>query len=417
MSDPTDRPTVWLVNLFFGRGTAPTGMLLESLARELDRRGAEVHVLTSRAGYHRSSERRHAATEPRPTAGRVHRLFTFPRRADGRWSRLCCWLTFSLSAGLFVFTRRMPQLAIVMTTPPTLPGIFVLRKKLARRPGRLILWNQDTYPDVLDAVGLLRRESLLYRLFDRWQRWSARRIDHAIALDGAMAALLLGQGAPRVDVVPNWEAESEASWDDNRRGRQLPRKLEQLLAEVATAFRYIVLYTGNYGWGHDLAAMKQYVRDNPAQRDFYFLLVGGGEKWPELEALSADRIGCVATHGYLPKSQMPALIDRCDFGLVCLQQDCAGLMSPSKMHGYLLRGKPLIYLGPAESNVDETLRAVPCGWRVDPADAPGLAELLKSLTAADFDYQRWSQAALLAAHSRHREQIGVANLMRVVRLK
>src|SRR5881296_3440068 len=43
--------SVWLVNLFFGEGVAPTGFLLESLAVKLQEQGWLVEVLTGQVGY------------------------------------------------------------------------------------------------------------------------------------------------------------------------------------------------------------------------------------------------------------------------------------------------------------------------------------------------------------------------------
>ena len=129
------------------------------------------------------------------------------------------------------------------------------------------------------------------------------------------------------------------------------------------------------------------VRNNPQQRDFFFLFVGGGEKWPELLALrEAHGSGCVAVRPYVADARLPALMRAADFGLVALERGCVGLMSPSKIHGYLAMGKPLIYLGPPGSNVAEAIEQFGCGVRADEADAAGLAGALAAVAAGRFDY-------------------------------
>src|SRR5262249_19800473 len=157
-------------------------------------------------------------------------------------------------------------------------------------------WNQDTYPEVLASVGLLAPRSLTYRLCAAVQHWATARVDDVVALDRGMADLLRRQGARRVAVIPNWDADPTAA--EAASGTALAEVLRKAKAD----FRYLVAYTGNYGWGHDLGALFEYLRARPGQRDFFFLFVGGGEKWPQLEAFRREHAnGCMAVMGYAPR--------------------------------------------------------------------------------------------------------------------
>src|SRR5262249_5035780 len=161
----------------------------------------------------------------------------------------------------------------------------------------------------------------------------------------AMGEILRGHGAREVYVVPNWEAETP----DEEPGA--PDEMDEVVRAARSRYRYLVLYTGNYGWGHDLSALAEYLRARPAPRGFFFLVVGGGEKWRELERWNQEGVAGLAVRPYVPKARAARLIGQADFGLVALERSCVGLMSPSKIHGYLVRGKPLLYLGAAGSNV------------------------------------------------------------------
>ena len=63
------RQRFWLVNLFFGTGAAPTGVVLESLARALQREGHAVEVVTGRGRYNAAR-----ASVERRFRGVVHSL-------------------------------------------------------------------------------------------------------------------------------------------------------------------------------------------------------------------------------------------------------------------------------------------------------------------------------------------------------
>jgi colanic acid biosynthesis glycosyl transferase WcaI len=392
---------IWLVNLFFGTGPAPTGALAEGAALGLQLGGYDVEVITGRAAYNTA-----ATANGHRFCGVIHRLDLGPANASGFFGRLSSWVAFYLQTIWFVFTRRLPPRVLVMTTPPFLHGVFVVRNLLASRPAELILWNQDTYPEVLAAVGLLREGSAAYRVLSALERWMTARVSKAIVLDGAMARILQAHGSRRTTIIPNWAvaaADGEGEPADD---------LARQIAAARRKYRFLILYTGNYGWGHDLGALLDYLKNHPGQRDFFFLFVGGGEKWADLVKFrEAHGLDCMAVHPYVANARYPALVRAADFGLVALERGCVGLMSPSKIHGYLTLGKPLIFLGPTGSNVAEAIEQFGCGVRADEGDTHGLTILLDDIAAGRFDYAAASCNAARAGTARYSEPVALREIL------
>ena len=203
---------VWLVNLFFGPGPAPTGVLLDSLGGELLRHEWRVEVLTGTAEYRPDAVADAASagadgtcTAPALSAATIHR-FRCANTGTGLRNKFWTWLKFYLKVAWFILWRRPPDIVIVQTTPPFLHTLFAVRGLFSWRRPKIILWNQDTYPESLAATGMLREGSLTYRLLTRVARWSARRIAHAVVLDGAMSERLMQQGVRNITIIPNWDA-------------------------------------------------------------------------------------------------------------------------------------------------------------------------------------------------------------------
>lgn len=385
-------PHVWLVNLFFGPGPAPTGVLLASLADELLRRGWRVDVLTGTAEY-----RADVVSESVPFAGTLHR-FRCATLQTGLRGKFRSWLTFYLKVGWFILWRRQPEIIIVQTTPPFLQTLFAMRGLLSWRRPKLVLWNQDTYPETLAATGMLRESTLSYRLLKRIARWSARRVSLGVALDGAMAERLRQQGVVRVSVIPNWDVTSAEPTHVT-----LPTELQDL----AAGYRYRLAYTGNLGRGHDLTPLWDYLRRNPHQTDFCFLFIGEGDRTAELrELVQQEGWDCVKFWPYLPAGEFAALLEWADFGLVALEPNCLGLMSPSKMHAWLGAGKPVIYIGPDGSNVSETVRAFDCGVIVNPAE-PDSFDRVATLASDTATVENMRRQSRIAWQSRHTPQVGL----------
>ena len=213
----------------------------------------------------------------------------------------------------------------------------------------------------------------------RLNRWLFRRVDVVVALDGAMAELLRTQYAvsddrPRFEVIPNWERLEQfpdkpvEPWDGYR---WLP-----------VDGRTVVLYLGNTGIGHGFGTVL-----DAATRladEALFLFVGGGARWAELEReVAAGGLSNVVLRGYVPKDDTPAVMAGADVALITLDDRSLGVMSPSKLHGNLAAGLPVVYVGPEGSNVDEAIRRHDVGRSLRHGDVTGLVQAIRELAADD----------------------------------
>jgi glycosyltransferase involved in cell wall biosynthesis len=54
-------------------------------------------------------------------------------------------------------------------------------------------------------------------------------------------------------------------------------------------------------------------------------------------------------------------------------------MSPCKLHGALALGVPVVYVGPAGSNVDRAIETYACGFSLRQGDVDGLVEAIRRL--------------------------------------
>jgi hypothetical protein len=69
------------------------------------------------------------------------------------------------------------------------------------------------------------------------------------------------------------------------------------------------------------------------------------------------------------------------------------VISPSKIHAYLAMGLPLVYVGPAGSNVDLAIRRFDCGISLRHGDVHGLVAFLRRLRDDPAAYQSYRQRA------------------------
>lgn len=380
-----------LVNQFYAPDISPTAQLAASLAQHRTERGDDVTIVTGRAGY----LERFASPRDEPSASgeRVRRVWTPSLGKSSLWRRLLGYATFSIGGAVRVATLPRQDVVVAMTTPPLIVLAALLHKLLHRRT-RVVLWSMDCYPDAAERFGELRPGGRLSRLL-RWaNRWAFRRIDHVVALDGAMVDLLRQYAtvpAPAFTVIPNWEradlfpaplppTERWAGYDD-----------------LPTEGRTVVVYLGNTGVGHRFDTVL-----DAAERlgdDALFLFVGGGARWSELQGEARRRgLDNVVLHGYVPKDATPGVMAGAHGALITLDDRSLGVMSPSKLHANLAAGLPVIYVGPAGSNVDEAIAAHGCGRSLRHGDVEGIVAAVRALRGDDAMARR-ARAAFESAYS------------------
>lgn len=414
------RRRITLVNQFYPPDPSPTAHLTASLAEHLAGRGDRVTVLTGGEGYLGSPSGRAAI---RDGAGvRVVHLWT-PALGKGSIARrLSDYLTFLIGATARLAVLPRQDVVISLTTPPFVLVAAVAHGLLHPRT-RVVLWSMDCYPDVIERLGSptvgpgsiaapaaapvvpaavkgrrspgrvavagvgravrpvmsLRRGGPVSLLLRAVARLSFRRVDRVVALDGAMADLLVdGYGSadrtrPEATVIPNWERADDfppappspwAGYDD---------------PELAD--RFVVLYLGNLGYGHRVETIAAAASRLTADEGVAWLFMGGGARWPELAQMAAatgtaDRI---VARPYVAKEETPAVMAGAGCALIVLADEALGLMSPSKLHANLAAALPIIYIGPEGSNVDAAIARFGCGVSLRTGDVDGLVAAVRRL--------------------------------------
>jgi UDP:flavonoid glycosyltransferase YjiC (YdhE family) len=70
-----------------------------------------------------------------------------------------------------------------------------------------------------------------------------------------------------------------------------------------------------------------------------------------------------------------------DLALITLHERSLGVMSPSKLHANLAAGLPVLYVGPARSNVDDAIERFGAGRSLREGDVEGLVRAVREVRA------------------------------------
>lgn len=355
-------PSLLFINQHYWPDVASTGQHLTDLAEHLAAEGYGVTVLCGAAGY--DGRPLGAPAREIRRCVEILRLAVpgFRRRRGTQGGRAAAYAAFHARALGLLLRLRRPGLVVSLTTPSLLPVTVAAAARLRRT--RFGVWAMDLHPEVETALGLLpRRAAIPLR---RAETAACRRAEFIVALGPFMAARLRARGVPpeRIREIPVW-ADGEAV-------KPVPRDRNRLAAELGLADRFVVMYSGNAGLAHRfdavLGAMVA-LRDDPG---IFFLFVGGGPRRGEIEAAARSRgLRHFRYLDYVPRERLSESLSLGDVHLLTLRPEMAGLVVPGKLYGIMAAARPVVMIGPRESEPGRTIEAEGIGIVMDPAENSG----------------------------------------------
>ena len=384
---------VVFLNQTFHPDVAATAQHAFDLARHLVAHGHEVHAVASRSLY---GERGASLPAEEFVEGvHIHRVGRSLFGKAGILARGFDFLLFFLASAWRLLRMPRPDVIVCLTTPPFIALVGLLARRV--RGGRLAIWSMDLYPDAPVAFGLLRANSLAVRLASRLDRICLSGADAVVALGRCMRDRLLAKGVDpeRLEVIGVWSDEAEVA----------PSAAENpFRAKWEIGDRTLVMYSGNFGLGHDVEtflAAAELLRDDDRIR---FAFVGGGKRKAEVDAFVRERSlsGCIVEE-HQPRESLGDLLTAADLHLVTIRPGVEGIMVPSKFYGILAAARPAILVGAAEGEIARTIEEERCGAIVPVGDAAALAAAIERRaddpSRAKAEGAR-GRAALEARHSR-----------------
>lgn len=343
-----------------------TGRLLHDLARHFVKTGHRVTILTTTTG-------RESVSSRGPISIVRIKGVEKPNRRD--------WFS-----GLWRLYRAMMASArhdiiITLSDPPML---YVMGQRVAKRKNCAhIHWCHDLYPDLAPSLGL-NVPSFAYNFAMSIGRAALVAADRVVCISRCMQRHLVRTGVEirRTAVIENWpdqELLAPASEKPIATAKiELPHKQslrERRLYSDPAGQKFRVLYAGSIGRAHPVGALVDAAKIlQKTQPDIELVFVGKGEGFEKLAdaraRLALDNIRLMPPQ---PRAALKGLMESGDVHLVTMRDESLGLLLPSKFYAALAARRPVIFAGPAESDVAHLVARHGCGRVVKPDDGKSIA--------------------------------------------
>ncbi len=295
-----------------------------------------------------------------------------PLYDKARFVRRLLWTWMTNTRLVWAARRELRRADEVLFTgsPPLLIHWLVPLNVLFRR--KLTYRISDFHPECLIAE--LGHETLLLRLVRNWTHRLRRRVDRFEALGEDQKRRLIERGIPAERITIR-RSGSPVAVDPSAPPLARPADL---------AGRAVLLYSGNFGVAHDDATFLDGYALHHSQGS------GRVALWLNATGAKADRVEArlrelgLTVHRSLPVplSELARLLVTPDAHLITLRDEFVGYVLPSKVYGCIDSGKPVLYIGSEESDVDRLCHerlTTESYLRVAVGDASGVADALERL--------------------------------------
>ena len=363
---------VLLINQVFYPDVAATAQHADDLARHLVRHGHEVHVIASRSLYGKKG----AALDKHEVADgvQIHRVGKSLFGKASILARVADFGLFYVAAFWKALRVPKPDAVVCFTTPPFIALVGWTLRVL--RGSKYVYWVMDLYPDLPVACGVMKPKSAITGFFERVNRFCLKRADRVVVLGRCMQERVAGKGidGPRVQHIGVWSDDTEVA--------PVPRDQNPYRDEWGLGDRFVVMYSGNFGLGHDVETMCGAALALEKDDTIRFLFVGGGKKKAHVERFVDEHslTNCVLAD-YQPRERLDQSLSVADVHLASLLEGVEGIMVPCKLFGIMAAERPAIFIGHPTSELARVLAEHKAGFNIRQGDVDGLVSLIRELAA------------------------------------
>jgi len=348
---------IYIVSEYFPPSFASTGQLMEELALELSdyfdvnivttidkKKSAEIY------GKLKIKRFRFTQLDKNKKVGRIYNGLNF-------LFRTFFYLLFSDKKSVFLFVSNPPYIAVVGYLLNALRGL------------RYVYLIHDQYPEIAEALGYLKPNSAVVKIWKGVNKKIFGRAEKIIAL-GALMKNKIGELYPKysdkIEVITNWS--------DRKVIFPISQK-EDIKKEVGYNQKFIVQYSGNIGLFHNLDVLIEVANLLKDYGDILFQFIGdGGKKKSLISKKDEYGLNNVIFEDYLEKKYLNISLNLADIAIISLDGRVNNLCVPSKFYGIIASGTPIVALCSPDTDIGYEIQNKKLGYLAAQNDPNDIAK-------------------------------------------
>ena len=357
-----------IINQYFYPDVSATGQLLTDLAEDLSAKGIKVSVLTSQNSY--LGGKKYPLYEVYKGI-KIYRARSLSLGKSKAIFRIIDFLFFYLFS--FINSLRISNIDVVMClSVPPLASVLALAISVIKR-AKIINKVEDLYPDAAVELGLLNRDSLIYKFLNRISLFSLSKSSCIIVLGEFMKKRLLEKGIDvPIHIIDSWADQSEIY--------PIEKEKTGFYNEWNLAGNFIIHYSGNMGLNHSFDTILETASKLNNHNEIKFIFVGDGVRRIEIEKyILKNKLNNVIIKDYVAREYLNDNLNCSDVSVITLRKDSAGIVVPSKLYGIMAAGKSIIFVGPQECEIAYIIKQHQIGYIIDDGDTESFINAVMEL--------------------------------------
>lgn len=301
---------------------------------------------------------------------------------------------------------KKEDIVLAVTNPSPMIVLLAVLHKLKKFS--FIFLVHDVFPENLVASRLISSKSFLYKFAKPIFDWSYGASNLLVAIGRDMADILRSKVKEKktdIEIIENWSELDLIAPIEKKRSK----------AELwGLSKKIIIQYAGNIGRAQGILDFLKIIKESN-NKDLQYLFVGTGALVPAL-AKEINFLPNVSLRGKYSRSDQDLVLGTCDIALVLLRDGMYGLGVPSKIYNIMASGRPILFIGPINSEVYKLISEFKIGWSFCWDDEENLIKFLNSLNFSDIEKLiEMGARARICAEQHYSESIQLQKFSKVIK--
>lgn len=391
---------VIITELFYPEESA-TANILTSIAKNLND-SFDVLVLTGPKTYEKDENRLGASDEELKVE--VQRVWAPNLNKNRVVSRVIRFMVLSAGLGFRAFAvSRKADVVFSVTNPAPILVVLGLVRKLKKFT--LAFLVHDVFPENAVAAGVVSEKTLFYPLIKRTFDWAYGTADAVVVIGRDMAEIVsrkIRKHDKNIALIENWADTSLVT--------PMPRS-DSNIDRWGLSDKVVIQYAGNIGRAQSILEFVDAITsiENSA---VHYVFCGSGALTNQLQERVRDWPNFSLKGGY-PRSGQALILGSCDVSLIILGPNMYGLGVPSKTYNIMAAGKPILFIGPRDSEIYRLVRENNIGWAFDWHEMNEMIALINSFSLAQIgSFSEMGKRARLLAEKSYSESMQINRFRR-----
>lgn len=314
---------------------------------------------------------------------KIDKIIKYNKKSSLR--RVFTWLVATLQIFIKIFFKYRNYKVVYFTNPPT---SYFVSSFFPRQRFSIVVY--DLYPNALRTIGI-NETNVIYKM---WARKNIRIFSTAEKIitlgEGMKTAVSEYVDASKVKVVYNWPLSNEY--------HPICKKDNKFIIDHNLEGKFIVLYSGNMGYTHDVDKMIEVAELMKENLKISFVFIGDGQKKKIMQMMVKEKnLRNCFFYPYQPMDVLPYSLGAADIGVITLDEASALVSVPSKTYNLLAVGAPLLCITKSASEMNNLIQKYSNGKCFDKKDILGMKDYILDLSINKEEYAKLRNNSLKAS--------------------